>query len=153
LSDLFISFAGRPVSLRATTAKNTEMPAAEDLVSFGLRFASGATGVISCISATPYYGRLTAFSRHGWLEVRESGNVDRGMPSELVVSDKHGQRTSKVFSAAPTVRANIEAWATALGGGSPYRFSASDIQDNARVFEGTVWSSRNGSAEIALDTL
>jgi predicted dehydrogenase len=156
LSDLFISFAGRPVSLRAKTAKNTkntEMPAAEDFVSCDLKFASGVTGAIACLSATPYYGRLTVFSRDGWLEVRENGNVDRGLPSELIVCDKQGERTTKVFPAAPTVRANIESWAAAVGGDAPYRFSAAEILDNARIFEGAVSSSRNGSAEIALETL
>ncbi len=113
LTDLFISFAGRPVSLRAATGKKTDIPAAEDFISCDLRFASGATGAFTCLSATPYYGRLTVFSQDGWLEARERDNVDRGAPSELVVCDKQGERTTRMFAAAPTVRANIEF----LGGG------------------------------------
>ena len=114
LTDLFISFAGHPIGVRARTAKNTDMPAAEDFISCDLKFASGVTAAFACLSATPYYGRLTAFSQDGWLEVRESANVDRGQPSELVVCDKQGRRTAKMFAAAPTVRANIESWAAAL---------------------------------------
>lgn len=153
LTDLFISFAGHPVSLRATTAKKTEIPAAEDFMSCDLRFASGATGAVTCLSATPYYGRLTVFSQDGWLEARESGNVDRGRPSELVVCDKYGERTTRTFAAAPTVRANLDSWAAAVLGETPYRFSAAEILDNAKVLEGVVLSSRNGSAEVSLDTL
>jgi predicted dehydrogenase len=153
LTDLFISFAGRPVSLRAATAKKTDMPAAEDFVSCDLRFASGVTGAFTCLSATPYYGRLTVFSQEGWIEARESGNVDRGLPSELVICDKQGERATRTFAAAPTVRANIESWAAAVSGEAPYRFSPDEIMDNARILEGVVWSSRNGSAEVALDAL
>jgi predicted dehydrogenase len=153
LADLFISFAGRPVSLRATTAKNTDMPAMEDFVSCELQFASGVKGMFACLSATHYYGRLTVFSERGWLEVRESGNIDRGSPSELVVCNERGERRTQKFAAAPTVRANIDSWAATVQGEAPYRFSAVEILDNARVLEGVVWSSRNRSAEIALDIL
>ncbi len=151
LTDLFISFAGRPVGLRATTGKTTDIPAAEDFISCDLRFASGATGAFTCLSVTPYYGRLTAFSQGGWIEVRESGNVDRGLPSELVVCDKQGERTMRTLAAAPTVRANIDSWAAAVLNEAPYRFSAAEILDNAKVLEGVVWSSRNDSADVLLD--
>jgi predicted dehydrogenase len=156
LSDLFVSFAGRPVSVRARTAKKTRMPGAEDYVSCDLTFASGATGSITCLSATPYYGRLTVFGEKGWLEVRENGNVDLGMPSEIVVCDAQGGRTIKSFPAAPTVRANLEAWALAIGdraGAANYRFTPTEILDNIRILEGVVLSSRSASSEIALDSL
>lgn len=153
LTDLFLSFAGRPASLRARTAKNTDMPAAEDFVSCDLRFASGVTASFSCLSATPYYGRLTIFSREGWLEVRERANVDRGQPSELVVCDEQGARTEKTFPAAPTVRANLEAWAAAVAGEAPYRFTSAEILDNVRILEAVARSARDNSAEIALGAL
>lgn len=156
LSDLFVSFAGRPVSVRASTAKKTKMPGAEDYVSCDLVFESGATGSITCLSATPYYGRLTVFGEKGWVEVRENGNVDRGMPSEIVICDARGERTMNSFPAAPTVRANLEAWALAIGGGAGaanYRFTPTEILDNVRILEGVVLSSRNASAEIALGGL
>ncbi len=153
LSDLFVSFAGRPVSVKARSAKKTKMPGVEDYVSCDLVFESGATGSITCLSATPYYGRLTVFSEKGWVEVRENGNVDLGMPSEFVICDARGERTIKSFPAAPTVRANLEAWALAIGGGAGaanYRFTPTEILDNIRILEGVVLSSRSASSEIAL---
>lgn len=154
LSDLFVSFAGRPVRVRARTAKKTKTPGAEDYVSCDLVFESGATGSITCLSATPYYGRLTVFSEKGWMEVRENGNVDLGMPSDIVICDARGVRTTKSFPAAPTVRANLEAWALAIrAGAANYRFTPTEILDNIRILEGVVLSSRSASAEIALDSL
>lgn len=153
LSDLFISFAGKPASVRARTGKKTNIPGVEDFVAFDLTFASGVTGSIACLSATPYYGRLTVFSEKGWLEARESGNVNSGRPSELVICDAKGERTIKSYATAPTVRANLEAWAAALGGATRYRITPDEILDNVRVLEGVVLSARNGSAEIALQAL
>jgi hypothetical protein len=95
-------------------------------VSCNLRFASGATGAFACLSATPYYGRLTAFSQDGWLEARESGNVDRGLPSELVVCDKQGECATRTFAAAPTVRANLKSWAAAVLDEAPNRFNPAE---------------------------
>jgi len=123
LTDLFISFARRLVSLRATTAENTDMSATEDLVSCELRFASGVKGMFACLSATPYYGRLNVFSERGWLEVWESGNIDRGLPSELAVCNKRREETRLV---GLTVR-NIDSRAATVHGEAPYRFSAVEI--------------------------
>ena len=156
LSDLFVSFAGRPVSVRARTAKKTRMPGAEDYVSCDLTFASGATGSITCLSATPYYGRLTVFGEKGWVEVRENGNVDLGMPSEIVICDARRVRTTQSVRAASTVRANLEAWASAIAGGAgaaKSRFTPTEILDNIRILEGVVLSSQSASTEIALDSL
>ena len=74
-------------------------------------------------------------------------------PLALSARGARGERTIKSFAAAPTVRANLEAWAAALGGTARYRIAPDEILDNARILEGVVLSARNGSAEIALEPL
>lgn len=133
LSDLFLSFAGRPATVSAVT-HGAEGGAAEVLC-VRIAYESGVTGVINCLSATPYYGRLTAFGTHGWMEAREGGNVDEGQPTELVACDHEGRRTSTLLPATQNVRANLESWARAVRGGGAYRFSAEEILDNVRVLE------------------
>ena len=64
-----------------------------------------------------------------------------------------GDAFLSMLSDDAAVRANIESWAAAVSGEAPYRFSPDEIMDNARILEGVVWSSRNGSAEVALDAL
>jgi predicted dehydrogenase len=150
LTDLFISWAGRPKSVRARTARVLPDATGKDHLSIWIDFASGVTAAITSLASTPYYGRLTVFGGSGWAEVRESANVDKELPSELVVSDAMGKRTAQSFPAAPTVRANLEAWAAAATGKSRYRYTLEQLLDNVRVLDAVARSARENGALVAL---
>ena len=150
LTDLFISFAGRPKSVRARTAHVLPDATGKDHLSIWLDFASGVTAAICSLASTPYYGRLTAFGSHGWAEVRESANVDKELPSELVASDASGKRTTKSFPAARTVRTNLEAWAKATSGKAQYRYTREQLLDNVRILDAVARSSNEGGTLITL---
>ena len=150
LTDLFISFAGRPKRARARTARVLPDASGRDHLSIWLDFASGVTAAICSLASTPYYGRLTVFGSHGWAEVRENANVDKELPSELVVSDASGARTANSFPAARTVRTNLEAWARAVAGKAPYRYTREQLLDNVRILDAVVRSSNEGGTLIEL---
>jgi predicted dehydrogenase len=150
LTDLFISFAGRPKAVRARTARVLPNATGQDHLSIWLDFASGTTASISSLAATPFYGRLTVFGSQGWAEARESANVDKELPSELVVSDASGTRTSRSFPAAQTVRANLESWANAVAGKAAYRYSREQLLDNVRILDAVARSSNEGGLLITL---
>jgi len=150
LTDLFISFAGRPKAVRARTARVLPDATGRDHLSIWLDFASGATAAITSLASTPYYGRLTVFGAQGWAEVRESANVDKELPSELVVSDAAGKRTSQSFLAAQTVRSNLEAWARAVAGKAPYRYTREQLLDNVRILDAVVRSANQGGTLVEL---
>lgn len=150
LTDLFISYAGRPTAVRARTAHVLPGAAGNDHLSIWIDFAAGSTASITSIASTPYYGRLTAFGSAGWAEVRESANVDKELPSELVVSDAAGRRTAKSFPAARTVRTNLEAWARAAMGKAPYRYTREQLLDNVRILDAVVRSSNAGGTLVTL---
>jgi predicted dehydrogenase len=150
LTDLFISFAGRPKSVRARTAHVLPDATGKDHLSIWFDFESGTTAAITSLASTPYYGRLTVFGSQGWAEVRESANVDKELPSELVVSDASGKRAAKSFPAAQTVRANLEAWARAASGRAPYRYTREQLLDNVRILDAVVRSSNAGGTLVAL---
>jgi predicted dehydrogenase len=150
LTDLFTSFAGRPKAVRARTARVLPDATGQDHLSIWLDFASGTTASISSLAATPFYGRLTVFGSRGWAEARESGNVDKELPSELVVSDASGKRTSRTFPAAQTVRANLETWARATAGEAAYRYTREQLLDNVRILDAVTRSSNEGGTLIAL---
>ena len=150
LTDLFISWAGRPKAVRARTARVLPDATGHDHLSIWLDFAAGVTAAITSLASTPYYGRLTVFGAAGWAEVRESANVDKELPSELVVSDATGKRTTQSFPAAPTVRANLEAWAAAIAGKAPYRYTREQLLDNVRVLDAVARSAREGGALVTL---
>jgi predicted dehydrogenase len=150
LTDLFISFAGRPKAVRARTAHVLPDAAGADHLSIWIDFVAGPTAAITTIASTPYYGRLTVFGSAGWAEARESANIDKELPSELVVSDASGRRTASSFPAAGTVRRNLEAWARAAGGRGQYRYAREQLLDNVRILDAVVRSSKAGGQLVAL---
>jgi predicted dehydrogenase len=140
LTDLFVALAG-PVSwVQAWAASRIFEPPAEDVLMAKIGFASGVHASLTCLSATPYYGRFTAQGSRGWLEVLEGGNVDQGLPAELISSNAAGQQTRRSYAPSNTVLANFEAWADAVEGRAPYRITADEILENTKIFEGIVCS-------------
>jgi predicted dehydrogenase len=150
LTDLFISFVGRPKSVRAKTAKLLRTVAGADQVSAQIDFVSGATAALTCLSSTPFHGRIAVYGARGWIEVRENGNVDQGQPTDVVIADAEGKRTAKSYAATDTVLANLESWAQASLGRGTYRFTREQLLDNIRVLEAIVTSAAEGSKRIVL---
>ena len=100
LTDLFISFAGRPRTVRARTARILPDTVGVDHVSAWLEFASGVTGAITCLSATPFHGRLTVFGTDGWVEVKENANVDKRFDGDgvtFITTTEFGQKIESTF--------------------------------------------------------
>lgn len=151
LTDMFVSLAGTPARVAARTARHVFPPPAEDYVAVDIDFASGVTGRVTCLSATPFYGRFTVFGDKGWAEVQEGGNVDKGLPSTLTYCGATaGPRRMTSFDPENTVRRNFEAWADAVEGRAPYRFSPAELYANAQILEAAIRSACEGGAPVAL---
>lgn len=148
LTDLFVNFAGPPAEVRARTASLVFEPPAEDFVTAGIVFKSGTRATITSLSATPYYGRFTAFGDQGWVEIVSEANVDKGKPTILTRGDRDGRR-SVTYQAIDTVLLNFEAWADAVEGRKAYRFTSDELLQNIVLFEGIVTSARQGGAPVA----
>jgi predicted dehydrogenase len=151
LTDMFISLAGRPARVCARTARHVFPEPADDYVAVDIDFAGGTTGRVTCLSATPFYGRFTVYGDKGWVEVQEGGNVDKGLPSVLTVcGSTGGARSVQAFEPANTVLANLEAWADAAEGRAPYRFTPEELLANVQVLESVVRSAAAGGASVAI---
>jgi predicted dehydrogenase len=146
-TDLFINFAGPPAEVRARTATLVFNPPAEDFVTASIVFKSGVRGAFTSLSATPFYGRLTAYGDRGWVEVVSEGNVDKGKPTVLTRVDAEGRR-STTYQPIDTVLLNFEAWADAVEGRKPYRFTRDELFQNIVLFEGIVTSAKQGGAAV-----
>lgn len=148
LTDLMVHWVGPASEVRARTASMIFNPPAEDFVTASIDFKSGARATFNSLSITPFYGRFTVFGDLGWVEIISEGNVDKGKPTILTHGDHNGRR-SVSYEATDTVTQNFEAWADAVAGKAPYRFSHEELVDNTRLFEAVVKSSRNnGAAEM-----
>lgn len=140
LTDMFVSLAGRPRTVRARTSRVLREAAGTDQVSIWIEFDSGVTATVTCLSSTPFHGRMSFFGSNGWVEVKENGNVDKGLPSDLTHCDANLERRVRSYAPVNTVRQNFEAWGAAIAGEAPYRFTHAQILDNVRVLDAVVRS-------------
>jgi hypothetical protein len=83
---------------------------------------------------------MSFFGSNGWVEVKENGNVDKGLPSDLTHCDANLERRVRSYTPVNTVRQNFEAWGAAIAGEAPYRFTHAQILDNVRVLDAVVRS-------------
>lgn len=150
LGDMFVSLAGEPTRVSARTASQIFPAPSEDFVSAEIDFANGAHGRITCLSTPPFYGRFTLMGDRGWVEVQEGGNVDKGLPSTFVHCRPDGSRVSRSYAPVNTVRMNFEAWADALDGRAPYRFTAEHLRANIKIFDAVTRSAAEGGKPITL---
>jgi predicted dehydrogenase len=86
----------------------------------------------------------------GWVETQEGGNVDKGIPSSFVYCGPDGNRVTRNYGHANTVRMNFEAWADAIEGHAPYRFSTEQLRDNIRILDAVTRSAAAEGKPIAL---
>lgn len=150
VTDLFISFVGRPKAVQSKTAKVLQTVVGIDHVSVQIDFMCGTTASLTCLSSTPFHGRLAVYGTRGWIEVRENGNVDKGEPTDVVVADAEGRRTTATYAATNTVLANFESWAQAVQGHGTYRFTREQLLDNVRVLEAIVSSAAADRKTVVL---
>jgi len=146
MTDLFAHLAGPVAEVRARTGSLIFDPPAEDFVSASIVFRSGVRASFTSLSVTPFYSRFTVFGDAGWVEIISEANVDRGKPTHLVHSDAPEQRRYVTYEATDAVTRNFEAWADAVEGGAPYRFTPQELVDNIKILEAIVKSSRNNGA-------
>ena len=146
LTDSYIDMLGLISEVSAITVKRVvEMPAG-DIVSVQFRFASGATGYLCAVSATPYYGRFTVFGTDGWVEASDDAHPDESGASHLTVCGKDGVRKVTDFEPFDAVRANFEAFADTIEGRTGYRFTSEQLIHNIAVFEAILQSAETGRA-------
>lgn len=147
LTDLFIAMFGPVEAVCASTASRVLDLPSGDLVTVQFRFASGATGFLSAISATPYYGRFTLFGDQMWVEARDEGHPQHGGKTQLITCGKDGVQHSRVFEAKDPVRANLEEWAAAVAGEGSYRFTDAEKLGNVAILEAVARSVESGGWE------
>jgi predicted dehydrogenase len=150
LGDMFVSLAGEPTRVAARSASQIFPAPSEDFVSAEIDFANGARGRITCLSTPPFYGRFTLVGDKGWVEVQEGGNVDKGLPSTFVHCRPDGTRETRSYAPMNTVRMNFEAWADAIEGRAPYRFTPNQLRANINILDAVNRSAASDGKPIAI---
>jgi predicted dehydrogenase len=135
LTDLFVDLLGPAREAYAVTTSRVAYPENGDVVSALIRFESGATAYLNAILVTPHYLSLTVFGSEAWVEVVNATHPDTPGPSTLTLQHRDGRREQRTYAWADTVRANLEAFAVAIAGGTPYPFTDAQKIGNIAVLE------------------
>lgn len=147
LTDLFLSMLGPVDAVCAQTAKRVLPLPTGDIVGIQLRFASGATGFLCAVSATPYYGRFTVFGEKMWVEARDEAHPQHGGKTHLITCGKDGKQHERVLDAKDPVLANIVEWVDAVEGRGDYRFTDEQRIGNVAILEAVAKSVESGNWE------
>lgn len=140
LTDYIQTLAGPVKEVRARMAHRSGDYAEDDVLSVQFVFASGVLGSFTSIATTPFYQRMTVLGDRGWAEVREVANVDKPDPAQLIWRGMDEQIHQQSFKRIDTVTMNLHAWADAVAGHAPYRFSHRELLHNVAILEAIVQS-------------
>lgn len=128
---------------------------AEDTISLLLRFENGATGFVSCMTATAPFYRFCVYGTKGIAEITTPTLEHFSFTPSPDEPSPGGRPVPKPVeqSQAPgldTVRLELEAFARAAGGGEPFAIMQAKMVAGAAVFEAISRSAADQSSWVAV---
>jgi predicted dehydrogenase len=132
LLDSFVSVAGpvSEVNARLTTHRAGHDP--RDTISVMFRFANGLSGTFGVVRASPVYWRVHVFG--------DESSVEALGETEVVVRTRGGKVERRVFGKIDSIRAEIDAFADAATGRSPYPITPAEMVNTIAAFEAIIQS-------------
>jgi predicted dehydrogenase len=133
-----IEFLG-PVTevISHASTRATQLPIADATVTL-LRFASGASGLLTAIGATATYERTTVFGSKGWAEIRHG--------EEFTFQPIGDDATTMNYPDFEPEKAELEAFAAAVAGERPFPVTVDDAVHSVAVLEAIDRAARTGQA-------
>jgi predicted dehydrogenase len=125
--DALVALAGPVRRVQALLLSHKPPPDPHDSLSALLEFTSGISGTLAMVRSTPAYFRLHAFGRNASAEV-----LGR---TELVLRRTGAEPQHLSFAPLDSVRVNLDAFAAAVAGVSPYPISTGEMLDTVAAFE------------------
>ena len=145
LTDFYVALFGRVSTVQALTAKRVLDWETGDVVTVQLKFAAGMTATLSAILYTPHFIRLHVFGSDSWAEVRNDTHPDTpGGIAELTIARTNQAHVVEQFDWTDTVVVNLEAFADAVLGVSPYPYTHEQMVHNIEVLEAIARSAESG---------
>ncbi len=134
--DAFVGLIGPVKRVQAQLLARRPPPDVLDTVSVLFEFANGVSGTLSTIRATPLYWRAHVFGTKGSAEAIGA--------TELVLRRTGAAAERMSFETADSLRAELEAFALAAGGGAPYPITPPQMVETVAAFEAIVQSMASG---------
>jgi len=140
--DALVHLAGLATEVQAVSERLQHDIDVDDTTACLLRFAGGATGMLSTLHAATRFYRIHAFGSKGALEIRGD--------TELELADLEGKVQRFTFAAIDKERAELEDFADAAAKGVKFVVSPEEIVNVVAGTEAVVESAASGRA-IAID--
>ncbi len=140
--DSMIAMMGPIASLSATSVRQVLKIRLDDTSSCTVRFASGATGYMSTLTATPRLWRLQAFGTKGWAHV-----LDHEILETCAVGGEVQRRT---FPREDAERISLDHFARAVTGAAPFPVPLADVVNGIAAVEAFVGSAAHDGAPRTL---
>lgn len=138
--DFFIALNG-PIRTVRTMSRRRAMPVAvDDIVRVELIFENGVSGMLSTMLTTPRQWRVQVFGTKKWLHMRDEHILD--------ICDETGATQTETFEIVDTLRLELEAFANACSGGSPYPITPGEALHATATLECILKSAEAGGAAI-----
>ncbi len=147
LLDLAVSFFGPAEQAYVQVAQLGSDLSNGDTLAAMVRFHSGPTALLSAILATPFDGRLALYGSKGWVEIRDKTHPEAPEGWTLTVCLRGEPRVVTDYPPAPSVRANLEAFAAAATGGADYPMPQAQMLATVAALEAVFRSSRSLAIE------
>jgi predicted dehydrogenase len=119
------------------STRATKLPIADATATL-LRFASGASGLLTAIGATATYERTTVFGSKGWAEIRHG--------EQFVFQSIEGEASSIDYPESDPEKAELEAFAAAVTGEKPFPVTVDDAVHGVAVLEAMDRAAKTGQA-------
>lgn len=134
--DAFTSLVGPARRVYASLSVYDAGPPPLDTAMLAIDFASGVTGTLSTVRATPLYWRVHVFGSKGSAEV---------LDEVTVVLRKSGAKPQTLtYPAIDTLAAELDAFADAVAGKRPYPVPEADVLATLAAFEAALASMASG---------
>ncbi len=140
--DAMIAMMGPIAALSATSVRQVLKIELDDTSSATLRFASGATGYMSTLTATPRLFRLQVFGTRGWAHVLDH--------EVLEVCDASGQVRRLTFPRDDAERLALEHFARAVRGAGAFPVTLPQVLNGIAAVEAFVESTQRNGELVAL---
>jgi predicted dehydrogenase len=136
--DAFVGLIGRVKRVQAQLLSRRPPPEVLDTVSVLFEFMNGVSGTLSTIRATPLYWRAHVFGT--------AGSAEAIGATELVIRKTGAAPQRLSFDAVDALKAELEAFADAVGGIAPYPVTPPQMIETVAAFAAIVQSMETGQA-------
>jgi predicted dehydrogenase len=134
--DAFVSLLGPVRRVYAQLTSREQGPPPLDTAMLAIDFASGATGTLATVRATPLYWRVHVFGTKGSAEVLDEGTM---------ILRKSGAKLKQVtYPAIDVLRAELDAFADAIETKRAFPVPEADVLATLSAFEAALRSMKSG---------